>query len=99
MDASGYREKAPQSVQEEDMRKLTALLEQLEVISEAEKKLDANWVCDLCWRRPDCTKVGPHIFFVCKKLSYVLVCSGLQLMVQMEATLLQRVKIFTNHIS
>jgi valyl-tRNA synthetase len=42
MDASGYREKAPQSVQEEDMRKLTALLEQLEVISEAEKKLDAN---------------------------------------------------------
>jgi valyl-tRNA synthetase len=42
MDASGYREKAPQSVQEEDMRKLTALLEQLEVISEAEKKLDSN---------------------------------------------------------
>ncbi|RCV12837.1 hypothetical protein SETIT_2G299800v2 [Setaria italica] len=42
MDASGYREKAPQNVQEEDMRKLTALLEQLEVISEAEKKLDAN---------------------------------------------------------
>uniref|UniRef100_A0A0D9VTQ7 Valine--tRNA ligase, mitochondrial n=1 Tax=Leersia perrieri TaxID=77586 RepID=A0A0D9VTQ7_9ORYZ len=32
MDASGYREKAPQSVQEEDMRKLTALLGQLEVI-------------------------------------------------------------------
>ena len=53
----------------------------------------------LCWRRPDCTEVGPHIFLVCKKLSYVLVCSGLQLMVQMEATLLQRVKIFTNHIS
>ena len=50
MDASGYREKAPQSVQEEDMRKLTALLEQLEVISEAEKKLDSNWVwpTDLC---------------------------------------------------
>ena len=48
MDASGYREKAPQSVQEEDMRKLTALLEQLEVISEAEKKLDANWVCVTC---------------------------------------------------
>uniref|UniRef100_A0A0A9ERC8 valine--tRNA ligase n=1 Tax=Arundo donax TaxID=35708 RepID=A0A0A9ERC8_ARUDO len=42
MDASGYREKAPQSVQEEDMRKLTALLEQLEIISEAEKKLDAK---------------------------------------------------------
>ncbi|CAL5082726.1 unnamed protein product [Urochloa decumbens] len=42
MDASGYREKAPQNVQEEDMRKLTALLEQLEVISEAEKKLDAK---------------------------------------------------------
>jgi valyl-tRNA synthetase len=60
MDASGYREKAPQSVQEEDMRKLTALLEQLEVISEAEKKLDSNLVC---------TEVGPHIFFVCKKLS------------------------------
>lgn len=42
MDASGYREKAPQNVQEEDMRKLTALMEQLEVISEAEKKLDAK---------------------------------------------------------
>lgn len=42
MDASGYREKAPQNVQDEDMRKLTALMEQLEVISEAEKKLDAN---------------------------------------------------------
>jgi len=42
MDASGYREKAPQNMQEEDMRKLTALLEQLEVISEAEKKLDAK---------------------------------------------------------
>jgi len=42
IDASGYREKAPQNVQEEDMRKLTALLEQLEVISEAEKKLDAK---------------------------------------------------------
>ena len=51
MDASGYREKAPQNMQEEDMRKLTALLEQLEVISEAEKKLDAkignNWVLPL----------------------------------------------------
>ena len=42
IDASGYREKAPQNMQEEDMRKLTALLEQLEVISEAEKKLDAK---------------------------------------------------------
>jgi valyl-tRNA synthetase len=42
MDASVYRGKAPQSVQEENMRKLTALLEQLEVISETEKKLDAN---------------------------------------------------------
>ncbi|RCV07935.1 hypothetical protein SETIT_1G286000v2 [Setaria italica] len=42
MDAFGYREKAPQSVQEEGMRKLTAFLEQLIVISEAEKKLDAK---------------------------------------------------------
>jgi len=42
MDAFGYREKAPQSVQEEDMRKLTAFLEQLFVISEAEKKLNAK---------------------------------------------------------
>jgi valyl-tRNA synthetase len=40
MDASGYREKAPPNVQEEDMRKLTAFLEQLQVIGEAEKKLD-----------------------------------------------------------
>jgi len=101
MDASGYREKAPQSVQEEDMRKLTALLEQLEVISEAEKKLDSNWVwpTDLCtcWRRPDCTEVGPHIFLVCKKLSYVLICSGLQLIVKMEVTLSQRVRIFNGY--
>lgn len=42
MDASGYREKAPQGVQEEDMRKLTGLLEQMEVIGEAEKKLDSK---------------------------------------------------------
>jgi valyl-tRNA synthetase len=42
MDASGYREKAPQSVQEGDMRKHTALLRELEGISEAEKKLDAK---------------------------------------------------------
>jgi valyl-tRNA synthetase len=42
MDASGYREKAPPNVQEEDMRKLTALLEQLEIISEAEKKLEVK---------------------------------------------------------
>lgn len=47
MEASGYKEKAPQNVQEEDMRKLTSFFEQLEIISEAEKKLDAktgnNW--------------------------------------------------------
>ncbi|KAI5005418.1 hypothetical protein ZWY2020_032661 [Hordeum vulgare] len=42
MEASGYREKAPPSVQEEDMRKLTAFFEQLRVIGEAEKKLDAT---------------------------------------------------------
>ncbi|XP_015690635.1 valine--tRNA ligase, mitochondrial 1-like [Oryza brachyantha] len=42
MDASGYREKAPQSVQQEDIRTLAALLGQLEVITEAEKKLDAK---------------------------------------------------------
>ncbi|KAF0913119.1 hypothetical protein E2562_020255 [Oryza meyeriana var. granulata] len=42
MEASGYKEKAPQNVQEEDMRKLTGFLEQLEIISEAEKKLDAK---------------------------------------------------------
>ena len=41
MEASGYREKAPPSVQEEDMRKLNAFFEQLRVIGEAEKKLDA----------------------------------------------------------
>jgi hypothetical protein len=46
---------------------------------------------------PDCTEVGPHIFLVCIKLGYVLVCSGLQLIVQMEATLLQRVRIFTGY--
>uniref|UniRef100_A0A0D9Z131 valine--tRNA ligase n=1 Tax=Oryza glumipatula TaxID=40148 RepID=A0A0D9Z131_9ORYZ len=42
MEASGYKEKAPQNVQEEDIRKLTSFLEQLEIISEAEKKLDAK---------------------------------------------------------
>jgi valyl-tRNA synthetase len=42
MDAFGYREKAPPNVQEEDMRKLAALLEQLEIISEAEKKLEVK---------------------------------------------------------
>jgi valyl-tRNA synthetase len=41
MDAFGYREKAPPNVQE-DMRKLAALLEQLEIISEAEKKLEVK---------------------------------------------------------
>jgi valyl-tRNA synthetase len=41
MEASGYKEKAPHNVQE-DMRKLTSFLEQLEIISEAEKKLDAK---------------------------------------------------------
>lgn len=50
MDASGYREKAPQSVQEGDMRKHIALLQELEVVSEAEKKLDAKtdniWLSD-----------------------------------------------------
>ncbi|KAJ1263370.1 hypothetical protein BS78_09G179300 [Paspalum vaginatum] len=42
LDASDCHEKAPQSVQEEDMRKLTALLEQLKALSEAEKRLDAK---------------------------------------------------------
>ncbi|GJM99456.1 hypothetical protein PR202_ga16554 [Eleusine coracana subsp. coracana] len=42
MDASGYREKAPPNVQEEDVRKLATLMEQLEVISEAEKKIEAK---------------------------------------------------------
>uniref|UniRef100_A0A0D9VNJ4 valine--tRNA ligase n=1 Tax=Leersia perrieri TaxID=77586 RepID=A0A0D9VNJ4_9ORYZ len=42
MEASGYKEKAPQNVQKDDMRKLTSFLEQLEIISEAEKKLDAK---------------------------------------------------------
>ncbi|KAK3133783.1 hypothetical protein QOZ80_6AG0540990 [Eleusine coracana subsp. coracana] len=42
MKAFGYREKAPKNVQEEDTRKLTALLEQLEIISEAEKKIEVT---------------------------------------------------------
>jgi valyl-tRNA synthetase len=41
MDATDYHKKAPLIVLEEDMRKLTALLEQLEIIREAEKKLEA----------------------------------------------------------
>lgn len=76
MDASGYREKAPQNVQEEDMRKLTALLEQLEVISEAEKKLDANWVCGLCFKDAMLIpELIPHFFWF-EKLNYVPVHSG-----------------------
>ncbi|KAF0928842.1 hypothetical protein E2562_010700 [Oryza meyeriana var. granulata] len=42
MNASGYREKAPQSKQDEDMKKLTALLEELEIITDAESELNAN---------------------------------------------------------
>jgi valyl-tRNA synthetase len=42
MNASGYREKAPQSKQDEDTRKLAALLGELEIVDEAESKLDAN---------------------------------------------------------
>ncbi|KAG8045647.1 hypothetical protein GUJ93_ZPchr0008g13403 [Zizania palustris] len=42
MEASGYKEKAPQNVQVEDMKKLTGLLEQLEIISEAENRLGAT---------------------------------------------------------
>ena len=46
MSASGYREKAPQSKQDDDMKKLDSLLEELEIIGEAESKLDAdNWWC------------------------------------------------------
>ncbi|KAL6905179.1 hypothetical protein ACP4OV_002780 [Aristida adscensionis] len=41
MNALGYREKAPQSKQDEDMRKLAALLGELEIIDEAESKLEA----------------------------------------------------------
>jgi len=42
MNASGYREKAPQRKQDEDTRKLAALLGELEIIDEVESKLDAN---------------------------------------------------------
>jgi valyl-tRNA synthetase len=42
MNASGYREKAPQSKQDDDMKKLASLLDELEIIREAESKLDPN---------------------------------------------------------
>ncbi|KAL6641285.1 hypothetical protein ACP70R_019466 [Stipagrostis hirtigluma subsp. patula] len=42
VNASGYREKAPQSKQDEDTRKLAALLGELEIIHEAESKLEAD---------------------------------------------------------
>lgn len=42
MNASGYREKAPQSKQDEDMKKIAALLEELEIIREAESELESN---------------------------------------------------------
>ena len=42
MSASGYLEKAPQSKQDDDMKKLASLLEELEIIGEAESKLDTK---------------------------------------------------------
>ncbi|KAJ1294912.1 hypothetical protein BS78_01G182600 [Paspalum vaginatum] len=42
MNASGYREKAPQRKQDEDTRKLAVLLEELGIVDEAEGMLDAN---------------------------------------------------------
>jgi hypothetical protein len=69
------------------MRKLTALLEQLEVISEAEKKLDAkignNWVWCLCFKDALLIpKLIPHFFY--RKVSYAPVYSGLESMVLVE---------------
>ncbi|XP_029118286.1 valine--tRNA ligase, mitochondrial 1 isoform X3 [Elaeis guineensis] len=40
MSSSGYKDKAPQSVQEDDIRKLNAYLEELKIINEAERDLD-----------------------------------------------------------
>jgi hypothetical protein len=39
---NGLPREGPPIIPEEDMRKLTALLEQLEIIGEAEKKLEAK---------------------------------------------------------
>ncbi|XP_044971413.1 valine--tRNA ligase, mitochondrial 1-like [Hordeum vulgare subsp. vulgare] len=47
MSASGYREKAPQSKQDDDTKKLATLLAELEIISEAESKLDAKVTNDM----------------------------------------------------
>ncbi|XP_042471032.1 valine--tRNA ligase, mitochondrial 1-like isoform X2 [Zingiber officinale] len=40
MNSSGYKEKAPPSIQEEQMKKLTAYLEELKIIDQAEQDLE-----------------------------------------------------------
>ncbi|XP_073000984.1 valine--tRNA ligase, mitochondrial 1-like [Typha latifolia] len=40
MNAQGYKERAPKSIQEEDSKKLTSLLEELRIVSKAEEDLD-----------------------------------------------------------
>ncbi|KAJ1694927.1 hypothetical protein LUZ63_011625 [Rhynchospora breviuscula] len=40
MEAAGYMEKAPPSVQEEDAKKLTALMEELDIVKEAEMDIE-----------------------------------------------------------
>lgn len=40
MSASGYKEKAPPSKQEEDLKKLTSLMEELTIVRKAEEDLE-----------------------------------------------------------
>lgn len=40
MSASGYKEKAPPSKQEEDLKKLTSLMEELTIVRKAEEELE-----------------------------------------------------------
>ncbi|MQL91943.1 hypothetical protein Taro_024571, partial [Colocasia esculenta] len=42
INASGYREKAPQQVQEDDLAKLNKLMQELEIVDEAERKLNTG---------------------------------------------------------
>ena len=52
MNSTGYKEKAPANIQEDDIKKLNSYMEELKIVSEAEKDLErmidghkwSNWL-------------------------------------------------------
>lgn len=62
MDTSGYREKVPTHIQEENVMKLNKLMQELEIIDEADRNLGraiartTNWRIDeeMFWLFPNC---------------------------------------------